>query len=243
MQIEHTEASIVVIGNFRPDSFRLKALADAKVISQKDADRAEILVLIPGQAVNFNLQWSTVLVDSSRFQVTTTEAPYIRICDLVLKALNDIDTKFSVTALGINYTAHFNMGTYKARDEIGLRVAPPNAWGDWGKAVYESISNKPASRLHGGLMSMTMRLPFNLGTVGGWRDVSVTPSDKVAGHGGIKFKSNHHFILSSSLVDEAQSPDNPTKEDTEGLLLRALSEGFDESIKECEAIFNQMVVV
>ena len=150
MNIEYASASVVVLGAFRPDSFQPKALAVAKVISPKDATLAQILMLMPGQAIQFGLPWSTILVDSSRFQVTTTEAPYIRISDFVVTALHDLDTKFSVTAVGINYEAHFDAGSFQNRDAIGRRLAPPRAWGEWGKSITESMGRVPRTNLNAG---------------------------------------------------------------------------------------------
>lgn len=243
MKLEHTGVSIVVLGTFRPDSFRPKALVDAKIISPKDAALSEILTLVTGQIVNFKLPWATVLVDSTRFQLATIEAPYIRICDLAVKALSDLDTKFSVSAIGINYEAHVNLGSYQARDAIGTRLAPPNVWGQWGESILKSLEHAPPNRLHGGVMGMTMRLPFVSELAGGWRDITVSPSGKIKGDTGIQIRTNHHFILLEAFLDETQSPENPTKEDSNGILLKVLAEQFDQSIKEAETVFNQVVTV
>jgi hypothetical protein len=241
MRIEHSGASIVVLGTFRPDSFRLKALADAKVISQKDSAHAEILALLKEQVVNFGLPWASVLVDSTRLQVTTVEPPFIRICDFVVKALNDLDTKYAVRAIGINYEAHVRFEDFKARDQFAMKIAPPSGWGHWGEAVANSLRHPPPSFLHGGLVGMTLRLPFESGKVGGWRDVSVGRSDKIGGDLGVLLKSNHHHILAEAFNDEAQTHENPNIEDAHGVLLAQLSEQFDQSIKEAEGIFNQVL--
>ena len=90
-------------------------------------------------------------------------------------------------------------------------------------------------------MGMTMRLPFASDPIGGWRDITVSPSGKIKTNTGIKMMTNHHHILLEAFLDESQSPENPTKEDNDGVLLKALAEGFDRSIKEAESIFSEMV--
>lgn len=241
MKIEHSAASIVVLGSFRPDSFRPKTLADVKAISQKDASVAEMSALLAGKVVQFDLPWGGVFVDASRFQATTTEAPFIRICDLVVKTLCDLDTKYSITAFGINYEAHFNAGGFERRDQIGMKIGRPEIWGDWGKRILDSMKHDPKSRLHGGLMGMTFRLPFESGPVAGWRDVTVGPSEKVEGSCGILIRSNHHHVLTEAFHDESSSPASPSKEDNHGILLKALAEGFDASTREADQIFQELV--
>lgn len=237
MRFEHSTATIVVLGTFRPDAYRLKALIEAKILSTKEGELAEMVTLVPGQIVNFETSWASVLVEATRFQVIAREAPYIRACDFVVKALNDIDSKFGISAIGINFESHVEIQDSKVRDAIGMSVAPPKAWGRWGAAIVESMTNDLASRLHGGAMTVTMRLPFLDEKVGGWRDVTISPSGIF--NEGIQFRTNHHHILASAFQDSSMSPNNPPREDNDGVLLGVLAERFDGSIAEAEEIFAE----
>lgn len=232
--------SVVLLGAFPPDRFMPDALADAKVISRKDAKSAVLKTLIQGNAVQFQLSWGEFLCTDDRFQVTASEAPYVRACDFVLNALNDLPGKSIVRAFGINVESHFDMGSIQARDALGVRVAPIAPWGNWGEEIQKSMTGP--NELHGGVMALQIRKPFSEGNVVGWLDVTVAPSARVKENQGILIRTNHHHATKPRSEEVAQPSDlaNSAIEKSH-LLLKLLSDRFDESVAKAQSIFADVV--
>lgn len=236
MRADFTNASIVLLGSFDPDAFLPDALANAKVISKNEAKNAKFRLLGPGALVQFDLSWGQLLVARDRFQVGTNEAPYVRICDFAMKALHDLPSKSSVSAFGINLESHFNLGSVDARDVLGRRIAPPEAWGKWGQELLKSM--KGNTLLHGGVMSLQMRKPFFEEKVSGWLDITAGPSSRVSNNAGVVFRTNHHHQLPKKVLDDDEI-DQPVKASPDGLaLLEFLAERFDGSIQSANSIFS-----
>ena len=215
-----------------------KALAEAKIISKKDASTAEARSLLPGAAIQFGLAWGELLVTQERFQIGTTEAPYIRVCDFAIKALKEIDSPVKkLTALGINVESHFDVGTAKARDAIGRRLAPPGAWGQWGAEIAESMEEP--GPLHGGMVVLQMRQPFREGGVGGHLDIVAGASTKIV-DSGVYFRSNHHHVLLDAPRKNGGKKGAKAERD-QFELLEHLAERFDASVQTAENIFNSVL--
>ena len=124
MNVTRTSVSIVLVGQFQPDNFLPGKLADGKVIPRKVADAATLVTLLPSQTTHFKIDWAELLVLTNRFQVVSLEAPHIRICDLILKAIGDLAPGSTVSEFGINVDCHYDLGTADARNELGRRLAP-----------------------------------------------------------------------------------------------------------------------
>ena len=237
---EFTTVTQVLTGVFDPDTFSPAALADQKAISRKDAAIAKFKTLAPGTLIHFELLWGEILVTNDRVQVSTTEAPYVRVCDFAIKALSDRASEPHVKAFGINVESHFDVGSVKARDDIGVKLAPPEAWGTWGRAMRTSLTGAPEK--HGGMFRLQMRMPFAENDVAGWLDVTAGPSERIANSTGVFLRTNHHHMVSRRTV----APDAPKNDKqpalSEGrLLLAALSERFDGSVANAEKIFHEVI--
>jgi hypothetical protein len=229
MRPQSTSVSIVLLGAFAPDRLTPAALASADVISKKDAEIAIPRTLLPGAVSHFDFHWGELSVTAQRFFANAKEAPYVRACDLVVKALRDLLPEARVTAFGINLESHFDLGSTAARDALGRRLAPPEAWGKWGEEVRRSMDREDS--MHGGMVRIQMRLPFRDERISGWLDVSAEPSSKISGKGGVVLRSNHHHQFAADLNDKP-----------EGLeLVDALAERFDASVLATENIFGDVI--
>ena len=235
MRPHATSVTIVLTGMFQSDAFMPKALADARVISRKDATNASPRTLLPGAAIQFNFGWSELFVTQERFQIGTTEAPYVRVCDFVVKALREIESQPVINAFGINVESHFDLGTQKARDALGRRLAPPEAWGAWGKEVKQSMEE--TGPLHGGMVGLHMRRPFKEGAMAGFFDVVVGPSTKTD-NAGVYFRSNHHHVRSDSPPLRKAGAKKANIEQDQFEVLQELGERFDASVQSAENVFK-----
>lgn len=237
---EYTTATLVLPGVFNPDSFSPTALAEQKAISRKDATIAKFRTLAPGTVVHFELLWGEIFVTTDRIQVSTTEAPYVRICDFVVKALSDQASEPLVHAFGVNVESHFDLGSVKARDEIGVKLAPPEAWGAWGRGMRATYSASPEK--HGGVFRLQMRMPFAEDDIAGWLDVTIGPSERIANSTGIFFRTNHHHRISRTALssDASKNDKRPVMSDSR-LLLAELARRFDGSVMNAEKIFHDVI--
>ncbi len=242
MKIQSKSVTVVLLGRFMPDKFALDKLVAGKLIAQTVADTASYKSLIPGMQIHLKFEWGELLVGTERFQVSTTEAPSIRISDLALKAIGDLNPEATVSAFGINCDTEFNLGSRDARNALGVRLAPPKAWGAWGQKILEGIERKPSEdrkkNFHGGVVHIQMREQFRDNYVLGWLDVSVMPAPNIAGDAGVLLRANHHHqCASTELVENV--PTKPTE--VTKLMLDTLSQNFENSLSNIDTIFKGVI--
>lgn len=236
MKANTTSVTIVILGDFDPNAFMPDALVEEKIISSKDADLIKYQTLVRDQIIHINLAWGEMLVAKDRFQVSTIEAPYVRICDFAIKAINDSPIESKIKAFGINLESHFDLGSRAKRDELGVKLAPPSAWGEWGTTLKAGMDSDDVTK-HGGMTLLQMREPFSEEKISGWLDINVGPSSKVGESSGVYFRSNHHHQLIPE--DKQRSQADSTQNQTNGYeLLGILADTFDRSIIHAGAIFS-----
>jgi hypothetical protein len=215
-------------------------LVEAKLLPRKAAEAVTYIALVPRLQSHFRFGWGELLVHKDRFQIVTSESPYIRICDFALKAMNDLAPDSVVTALGINRDGHYDLGSRTERNKLGTRLAPPEAWGPWGKKVRESMGGHTLETpMQGGVIHIQMRLPFKDDHATGWLDITVQPSVQIPNNTGVYFRANHHH-QPTTITSDNESIDDKDRENTTRLLAR-LSEGFENSITESESIFEGVI--
>ena len=242
MNVHSASVSVVLLGNFRPERFMPDKLADSGLVTKKMASSATFSSLLPGQQVSFKFGWGDLLVTPDRLQILTTEAPYVRTSDFVLKAFADLAPESSISSFGINRESHYNLGSNDARNELGMRLAPPDAWGDWGAKVKQSMQNEDkGSALQGGVTALQVRKPFRNEGIGGWLDITIGPSSIVPNFCGVLFRANHHHQLAKPAEGEEGSEEPVSVKDMTSRLLNVLSTGFDQSILQSEAIFQGVI--
>ncbi|GEM_PF-631734 len=240
MPAAFSAVTIVALGKFDPDLFRLESLGESKVISEAEANRSKVIVLLPNQVAHFTFPWGDLVVLCDRLYATATEAPFIRIADLVAQAMNMADDRCSLRAFGINFEAHFDVGSMAARDALAMKFAPPDAWGEWGRTVRESMKSEKLE-LHGGVTALTMRERFRAGDICGWYDVTLTSSEKVPNNTGVQFRTNHHHVYVPELPPAADLPVEEGAKRQTAALLTALAVAFDDSIGKGERIFAEVL--
>jgi hypothetical protein len=234
-----TLVNIVLVGRFNPNSFMPNALVNENIIEQREAELASFIMLLPDECVHFTLPWLEIRVIKNQLVITSLEEPNIRILDFVMRALADADPKAVVLQLGINYTAHYDMGTIELRNQLGKKIAPAAAWGTWGDEINKSMEGKlTGTYLQGGVISMTMKLPFHRDAVNGFRSISIQPSELRAA--AVMFSSNHHHQTALPLNVEA-SREKISDEESTKLLLTDLSKHFEDSIEAAGIIFQEVL--
>jgi hypothetical protein len=240
--LESSSASITVVGKFAPEEALPQYLADVGVLSDVEARSAVFKSLVPGQIVEFLLNWGLIQAVEQRLVLQTSNVPYVRIADATLKILREAQRKAVVTMFGINREYTYRYSSMEARDALGVAIAPPSAWGPWGRAIEGTLAetiHSPAK--HGGLITATMRQANMEDREAGWIDVSVS-----AGSGNdetgwaVLVRVNDHFQYSEKF-DPPQLSGDDHKASRTSRLLDSLVENFDLSVQRADEIVSGLI--
>jgi hypothetical protein len=222
--------TIVLTGNLNPAIISPQWLARHHAISGEAADAAEISIIHP-EVSTFKCGWCVVHVTRDRFQVQTSETPFIRLSDLVTKTFGELLPSTPLRALGINVTISFGAPSAKARNDFGLALCPPENWSQWGRDIAERVRNANSKESHGGLVSVTMQQRPMDDRESGWLNVKVDPTDTLPDGTGISVEVNDHYVIGES---------HDKKSD--GLsYAQLLSKRFEKSIERSESIIDQLM--
>ncbi|MGD0762655.1 MAG: hypothetical protein ABR929_05590 [Roseiarcus sp.] len=216
--------SIVILGYFNPAIFAPQWFAKYDIVSQTEADNAQLSLMVP-DFVNFKLGSKAIVVDPSRFSVETAEAPWVAICDLTVKTFAEFLPHTPLFKLGINRQVHFGVGNEELRNRIGRLLAPTEPWGEWGAKIRES-----PKELRGGFTSLTMQETWKQGDYRGHYQAKIEPSLQLGGASGIFVQVNHHCEPL-----EFKEGDGAEK------IVRFLIENFSQSLRYSEWIIDQIM--
>ncbi len=186
---EISGADIVLAGNFNPVIFTPAWFALHELLPESAA-RLEVA---HQHATALDTDWMRLNVTLERFHMTTAQAPYTRICDLVLRVFKEQLPHTPVSALGINRNVHFHVDSFLIRDRIGRTLAPVEPWGRWAKDL--GLDGE-----HGGMSSLTMsQIDPEDRLKGGRVNVTVEPSKRVgSGRTGVYVSVNDHYQIDHS---------------------------------------------
>lgn len=222
---EIQEVSIVVIGSFSPESITPYWLAFHGLISKEEADEATHTVNNPSVS-QIDLGWGKFYVDPSRIQFKTSESPWVRAQDFVLKLITDVIPGTPSTAVGINLSAHYPL-SFKEKEALGHRLAPREPWGKWGK----KLQNSDAENQMNGLTAITMRQGSDLDhKYNTYIDAKISSSNLLKPN-GIRIYINDHYSYSD--VPEAKASSEVTA--------HILEDRFDLSINRSSTIIDEII--
>src|SRR5207244_3009334 len=125
-------ASIVLLGSFNPKIFQPYWMAKHCLISDADADVADVSVIHQEITAFMIEDLFTLQVNPTRFSIERNVAPLVLITDVVTRLFGDLLPHVPMNQMGINRTVHFVAGQ-EQRNKTGLMLAPREPWGEWGK--------------------------------------------------------------------------------------------------------------
>ena len=225
LEPEKADVTIVLLGHFNPRIFTPDWFARNEMISAEEAEAARLDIVHPSVS-QFQTDWFTLMVDEDRFQISTTQVPYINLHDLVMKVFRERLYHTPVGKMGINREVHVNVGSVKARDKIGYSLAPPDLWGPWAREMRVGKEGR-----HGGLRSLTMQLQVNFDDrPRGQINATVQPSNKIQENQGIFVHVNDHY--------EAEDTERPNGAEE---IMKMLEASFDKSIHRSDEIIDQIL--
>jgi hypothetical protein len=188
-------ASIALIGNFNPaimspDWFVRHGLINEGAIVRNDPE-----AIVHPQLAQFKLDWCQVVVEPNRFSISGTKDPLGELADLTAKTFGELLAHTPVRQLGINRQVHFRVASVDVRDAVGFRLAPPDAWGDWGPFIKARSDAK-----RGGMRSLTMEQRVFDHERTGFIAATVQPSNLLPRGLGIFVQVNDHHDMSEADV-------------------------------------------
>ena len=215
--------SIAILGNFNPAIFTPAWFALHGLLAEGVADSAE-LVVAHEQVTEFSVDWLRLNVTVDRFHVETTQAPLIRVHDLVVRVFKEHLHHTPLTAFGINRNVHFQVGSLAVRDQLGRALAPVEPWGAWGQEL--GLDGE-----HGGMTSMTMSQIDPEGRPAGGRiNVQVEPSKRIGdGRTGVYVGVNDHYAFADTEPGAAVQA------------MELLENNFEASMNRSEAIIDHVM--
>lgn len=120
-------SSVVLLGAFNPRIFQPQWFAREGLLSQEQADAADVKVIIP-QVSHFETEQFVMQVSEDRFAVASkTNADPAPLCDLVRGTFFILEHT-PVSAMGLNRQMHFALGSEEAWHQLGDRLAPKDGW-------------------------------------------------------------------------------------------------------------------
>ena len=223
-QPEISACSIVLIGQFNPAIFH-PAWLHSNSIEQINSEFTGDLITLRDFA-RFSIETRSYLVQTDRFQLATSTAPWVKILDITTKNFREHLNHTPITAFGINKEVHFRLSSWTARVRLGRTLAPVEPWGKFGQDMDVEQRN-----LTGGLQSLTMK---RKSIVHGSRfetNVTIEPSSKISDGTGVYMRVNAHHSI------EGVSDGYGSEE-----AMSLLAERFEPTLEESETIFNTIMV-
>ena len=216
--------TIVLLGAFSPLAFSPKWFAINGIVSNEQAEAAQVTVLHNELSV-FRIGKFSFAIEENRFSADTTEAPWIDLCDLVSKTFSDFLPFTPINQMGINRLVHFSVGSEDKRNRIGNVLAPLEPWGKWGKEIANA---PPTSR--GGVTNLTMLQKVTHDDYRGHFQITIQPSGRLKGNVGIYAQTNDHYDVGP--LDATGGC---------GSIMKLLVENFETSLRRSESAIEQVM--
>jgi len=224
---ENNSVSIVLIGDLNPAIFHPSWFVANNLLSKDDIESAEVEIIFKSIAVFKVGDWLRVQVEPNRFVAETTEPPFVRLHDLVVRTFREALIHTPIFKMGINRRVHFSVGDEESRNKIGKKLAPQEAWGEWASCINGKKDNK-----HGGMVSLSMRETGLNDRKTGHIQAKVEPSRLIKNEAGIFVEINDHYEISK---DDSLAGATP--------IIDILGEQFDVSLRRSEWIIDQIMAL
>lgn len=219
---EISEVDVVVLGAFNPAIFTPAWFALHGLLPSRAADSTEVGIVHP-QVTEFTFDWLHLQATAERFSAATSQAPHVRVCDLVVRVFRERLPHTPLQGFGINRRVHFRVRGLAERDRIGRTLAPVEPWGRWGADLGPDGD-------HGGMTSLTMSQLDPPGRAAGGRiNVTVEPSNRTGDpRSGVYVGVNDHYP-----IDETDP--------TTGRSIGIIEENFGASLKRSDELIDHVM--
>lgn len=216
-----TGTSIVLVGNFNPAILSPDWFVRQDLFRDAEVNRTDPEYIVHPQLTQFKLDWCQIVVEPSRFTISSTRDPFVRLADLVANTFGGFLPHTPISQFGITRHVHFRVASIEVRDAIGFKLAPPEVWGEWGAKIKAQ-----RDAIRGGLRSLTMIQRVFDTDRSGFISATVEPSNQLPKGVGVFVKVNDEHSVT---VGDAQ----------EAMVL--LASCFDASQKNAEDIVDHVM--
>ena len=222
---ENNNVSIVLVGSLNAAIFHPSWFVANNILTNVDIENAEVEIIHRDIAIFKVGDWLRIQVEPNRFIAETTEPPFVRLHDLVVRTFREALVHTPINKLGINRLVHFGVGDEETRDKIGKKLAPQEAWGEWASDIAGTGKNK-----HGGMVSLSMRQNDGDDREIGYIEAKIEPSPLIKNRAGIMINVNDHYEIPK---DDSLAGPIP--------IMDILEKQFDKSIRRSEWIIDQIM--
>ncbi len=158
---------IVLLGQFNPAIFTPAWFTHNGLLRDGLEESAQVQVIHP-QIADFTADWLHLQVTNQQFVAETQQAPYARLCELVVRTFSKCVHHTPLTAFGINRNVHFLVSDPEARNRLEKTLVPPEPWsafreglgldsGHGGMSTVQVSHRRPEGRREGGQISVTVQ--------------------------------------------------------------------------------------
>ena len=219
---EISGANVILLGDFNPAIFTPAWFALHGLLPKSVAESSN-LQAAHQQVTAFDADWLHLRVTVDQFCVDTSQAPLVRLRDLVVRTFKEYLHHTPLRALGINREVHFRVSDFAERDRIGNALAPVEPWGEWAREL--DLSGE-----RGGMRSLMMSQLAPKGRPAGDQiNVTVEPSTRIAEGLGVYVRVNDHYANDTAEVRSA------------GRLMKLLEDHFDTSLQRSNEIIDHIM--
>jgi hypothetical protein len=216
-----TSVQVVLIGTFVPETITADWLVEHGILGVHEG-RAAKTRAVENWVSDISTDWCRIFCTTEKFAVISEQAPWVRICDLVVKVFTEIIPTTKIGYMGINRTVKFDAGSWKEKDRLGRILAPREVWGEWGD-ILASDEGKGES----GLSVLTLRQGHGL-------------NDRSAGYIEARIGSGDGTTVVMHVNDHYEAP-GKEEEAGAGDLMSRLAGNFEASIKRSDWIVEQIM--
>lgn len=223
--LEVLGAQIVAVGSFNPAIFTADWLDKNQLLRDSDAAfarKSESYVITREVAV-IETEWFHLQVVGNRFQILSKDAPTPAVRDLAAGILSLVPHT-PVSALGLNFTAHYRLDTTDDYHKVGDVLAP--------KGIWEDLFDGEHSL---GMADLVIKAqPYKRGDKpknGDEKKIQVQPSNRVPS--GVFFAYNDHHTFSQDNLVENLTPAE--------MAVRVLIDCWDKDMAESKNVFDRVL--
>jgi hypothetical protein len=196
------------------------------LLTVTDVDAADVH-LAHAELVQWKSEWFELQIEQNRIVFATTQQPFVRLRDLVVRLFKEAAPDSPLAMLGINRDVHFKVASTDIRDRIGKALAPWDVWGDWAQKLEGTDAKK-----HGGLTNLQMvQRDLDDGRPSGHVQVTVQPSVRVKLPAvGIYVQVNDHY----EIADTSKPKDSQE-------VVEFLAANFDKAVERADALIERVM--
>lgn len=221
--------TIVLHGSFNHAIFQPAWFARCGMIGDGEAQNAD--ASLGSRESMFRTALFRASVRRDRFLVAGLDNHSEHVRDLVISCFGEFLPHTPVREVRINRRIHFDAGSFEIRDRVGGRLAPKDAWGEWGRQMQEASRKSEDGNGRGDMSSVVMTQSLESEEDRNVRVmVRVGPSDVIKGNKGI-------------LVNVVNIFDSTEKEEVQdaSFAVGVLRECWDISLERADFVFDRIV--